>query len=169
MIRLARPSTFLAMLIVFAGACATLNEILQPPRFSAAGGRSAELRLLGPSAERPLGGAAIRLYARVENPNAFGVRIASLAGNLFLEDTRAAVVDLPLGLPLLANQDTIVPIDVSLGFGDLPGLAEIAARAVTRATLPYRLDARFTVDAGVLGTPTFGPETLMRGELAVRR
>lgn len=168
--KLARFSGFVALVaVVGIGACATLSEILQAPRFSAASGRSAELRLLGPSAQRPLGGAAVRLYARVENPNAFGLRIASLAGNLFLEDTRAAIVDLPLGLPLLAHQDTIVPIEIAVGFNDLPGLAEIAARALTRSTLPYRLDARFTVDAGVLGTPTFGPETLMRGELAIRR
>jgi len=167
--KLARLQRISVLLLVFAGACATLNQLLQPPRFSTATGRTAELRLLAPSASRPLGGAAVRVYARVENPNAFGVRIASLAGNLFLENTRAAEVDLPIGLPLLANQDTIVPIDIAVGFGDLPGLAEIAARAVTRSTVPYRLDAEFTVDAGMLGTPTFGPETLLRGDLTVRR
>jgi len=166
--KLARQATCAVLLMVI-GACATLNNLLQPPRFSAAAGRGAELRLLRPSADRPLGGAAVRVYARVENPNSFGVRIASLDGDLFLENTRAAIVDLPLGLPLLANQDTVVPIDIAVGFNELPGLADLAARALTRATLPYRLDARFTVDAGVLGTPTFGPETLLRGELAVRR
>ena len=167
--KLAHIPLLAATLALVIGGCATLNNIIQAPRFSAATGRSAELRLLGPSAERPLGGAAVRVYARVENPNAFGLRIASLAGNLYLEDTRAAIVDLPLGLPLIANQDTIVPIDIAIGFNELPGLADLATRALTRSALPYRLDARFTVDAGVLGTPTFGPETLLRGELAVRR
>jgi hypothetical protein len=150
-------------------ACASLGNLLQPPNISAAQNARAELRLLGPSLQRPLGGASVRLYARVQNPNAFGLTLGNVAGNLFLEDTRAADVSLPIGLPLAAQQDTVIPLDISLSFSDLPGLAEAAKRILLKQSVDYRLDGTFSVDAGALGQPTFGPQTLLRGALDIRR
>jgi hypothetical protein len=153
------------------GACAGLGlgDVVQAPRFTVAEGRTAELRLVGPSVQNPLGGAAIRLWTRVENPNAFGLALAALQGTLALEGTRAANVDFPLGVPLLARADTVIPLDITIGFSDLPGLADVAARLVTRSTVAYQLDGTVTVDAGALGQPKFGPSTLLRGDLVVRR
>lgn len=151
------------------GACASLQGLLQPPRISAAENANAQLRLLGPSAQRPLGGASIRLWARVENPNAFGLTLSSLAGNLFLEGTRAGEVTLPLGLPLTASEDTVIPLDIAISFADLPGLADAARRILTEQRVGYRLEGTFAVDAGPLGAPTFGPSTLLRGEVDVLR
>lgn len=145
-----------------AASCATLRNVVQPPEFSVASGRQAEIR---PS----LSGATVRLWARVHNPNPLGMTLARLSGNLFLESTRAANVDFPLGMPLLANQDTVVPIDVSIRWADLPGLADVASRLLTRSSIGYRLDGTVTVDAGVLGQPSFGPNTLLRGDLSVLR
>lgn len=155
-----------------AAACAGLGleNILQPPRFSVAEGRTAELRLVAPSSQSPLGGAGVRLWAHVENPNPFGLALTALEGALALEGTRAANVDFPLGVPLLANADTIIPLDITIRFADLPGLADVAARLLTRSTVGYQLDGTVTVDAGKLATGAkFGPTTLLRGELAVRR
>ena len=151
--------------------CAGLNlgEIVQAPRFSVASGRVAELRLAPPSLQNPLGGATIRLWARVENPNSFGLSLAALQGNLALEGTRAANVDFPLGVPLLARADTTIPLDITVSFSDLPGLADVATRLITRSTVAYQLDGTVTVDAGALGQPKFGPSTLLRGDLDVRR
>jgi hypothetical protein len=146
-----------------------LGDVIQPPRFSVASGTQAELRLVGPSAGRPLGGAAVRLWARVENPNSFGLSLAALRGDLALEGTRAADVDFPLGLPLTAGQDTVIPLDINISFSDLPGLADVAARLVTRNSVGYRLDGTVTVNAGPLGNPSFGPSTLLDGTLSVRR
>ena len=153
------------------GACAGLNlgNVLQPPRFSVASGRQAELRLLAPSAGRPLGGAAIRLWAHIENPNSLGLSLRAVQGSLSLEDTKAADVDFPLGLPLLAGQDTVIPLDINISFSDLPDLADVAARLVTRNAVDYRLDGTVSVNAGPLGTPTFGPSTLLNGTLSIRR
>lgn len=153
------------------GACAGLNlgNVIQPPRFSVASGRQAELRLLAPSAGRPLGGAAIRLWAHIENPNSLGLSLRAVQGSLSLEDTKAADVDFPLGLPLLAGQDTIIPLDINISFSDLPDLADVAARLVTRNAVDYRLDGTVSVNAGPLGTPTFGPSTLLNGTLSIRR
>jgi hypothetical protein len=149
--------------------CATLSNVIQPPRFSVASGRQAELRLVGPSIQNPTGGAAIRIWARVENPNGLGLTLAALRGNLFLEDTRAAAVDFPMGVPLVANQDTIIPLDISIRFSDIPGLADVASRLLTRSALTYRLDGTLTVDAGLLGQPSFGPQTWLRGQVDVTR
>jgi CheY-like chemotaxis protein len=50
-----------------------------------------------------------------------------------------------------------------------PGLADVASRLLTRSSVAYQLDGTVTVDAGVLGQPKFGPSTLLRGDVAVRR
>jgi len=163
------PVLAIALLSAVLAACATLGTVIQPPSFSMAPDQTAEFRLLSPSLQRPLGGATIRIYARVENPNPVGLRIARLAGTLLLEGTPAASVDLPLGLPLAAGQAAIVPLDFSIGFADLPGLADVATRAVTARTINYRLDGIVGVDAGPLGQPSFGPSTWLRGDLNVLR
>jgi len=153
------------------GACAHLGALaeVQAPRFEMAEGRQAELRLLPPSVERPMGGAAIRIWARVENPNPLSLTLSALDGTLYLEGTRAALVDFPLGIPLVAGQDTVIPLDIGIGFGDVPGLGDVASRALTQGRIGYRLDGTVQVDAGVLGRPRFGPRTWMDGMLNVYR
>ena len=155
--------------VALSASCATLRDIVQAPRFSVAPGRQATLRLIGPSLQNPLGGAAVRIWAQVENPNAFGFTLAGLTGNFFLEDTRAANVDLPLGLQLVANQTTVIPLDITIGFNEIPGLVDVATRLLTRSSVGYRLDGTITVDAGTLGRPSFGPNTLLRGDIVVQR
>jgi hypothetical protein len=150
---------------VLAG-CATLGGLsLMAPQFRVATEHQSQLRLQAPSGQQPLGGAALRLFVEVENPNPIGLTLATLAGDLFLEGTRAAAVDLPLGLPLRAGERTVVPIDILVSFQELPGLAEAAMRAVTGAPLNYRLDGLVGVDAGPLGQPSFGPMTIVQGEV----
>ncbi len=165
------PVVALAAAAVGFAACATVAELVQvqPPRFAAAEGRASQLELLAPAPDRPLGGAVVRIWSRVENPNRFGLTLTSLEGDMLLEGTRAAAVDLPLGLPLPAGRDTVIPIDVALSFSDLPGLADAAVRFATRRAVDYRLDGSFAVDAGAFGRPRFGPTTLLSGTLDVRR
>ncbi len=150
-------------------ACSSLGlgQVVQAPRISAAGTQQAQMQLVGPTLNNPYGGARIRLFARIENPNPFGLTLASLGGRLFLQQQEAALVDLPMGLPLLGQQDTIVPIDLTIGFDDLPNLADVVRRAVGGGSLDYRLDGSVGVDAGALGTPSFGPMTLMEGKVRV--
>jgi hypothetical protein len=147
-------------------ACATLGQfaaIVQPPRFEEADDRPAELRLIPPSAGRLLGGADIRLWTSVTNPNAFGFTLSSLEGTLFLEDSHAATADFPLGLPLGAGATTVIPIDLSIDFANLPRLADVVRRAAARQPIAYRLEGTVGIDAGRLGTPVFGPMTIVRG------
>ena len=153
------------------GGCAGLGlgDLIRAPEFSVASGRQAELRLIGPSSARPLGGASVRLWARVQNPNSLGISLTAVQGALALEGTKAADVDFPLGVPLLAGQDTVIPLDINISFSDLPGLADVAARLVTRSSVNYQLNGTVSVNAGPLGNPRFGPTTLLNGSLAIRR
>src|SRR5215203_2257552 len=150
--RLPRLAVF-ALLAVAAQACASLEglrALVQPPSFRQ-GEQPAEVRLVSPSANRPFGGATVRLWTDVSNPNPFGFTLGTLDGTLFLEGSRAAVADFPLGLPLAAGQRSTVPIDLSIRFSDLPGLADVVRRAARREPVEYRLDGTIGVDAGSLG------------------
>ena len=148
--------------------CATLEhlrQIVQAPRFEEVPDQPAELRLLSPRVGLPIGGAGVRLWTKVTNPNPFGFTLSTLQGTLFLEESRASSVDFPLGLPLGGRAETIIPIDLQISFSDIPGLASVIQRAIGRQPLAYRLEGTIGVDAGQFGEPTFGPMTLLRGEL----
>lgn len=163
------PRLIIASLVALtATGCAGLEGLrgfVQAPKFEEAPGQTAEIRLQGPSRSQPLGGAAIRLWTQVSNPNAFGFTLGTLRGTLNIENTRAADVDFPLGLPLRAGEQTTVPIDLAVSFSDLPGLAGAIRRAANREPLAYHLEGTIGVDAGQLGQPVFGPMTLLHGEM----
>ncbi len=158
----------LAACLIALSACTALEQLralVQPPRFEEARDRPAEIRLLGPGANRPLGGAGVRIWATVTNPNRFGFTLSRLRGQLYLEDSRATEIDLPLGLPLTAGATETFPIDLSISFADLPGLADVIRRAIGRQPIAYRVDGTIGVDAGRYGQPEFGPLTWLRGEI----
>jgi hypothetical protein len=171
-----RRSRSLAALVCLsaltAGGCASLGGLaglVRAPRFQRDDERPAELRLFGRTSTGGLGGAGVRLWARVFNPNRFGLTLSTLRGSLFLEETRSATVDLPLGLPLVAQEEQLVPIDITIDLADLPGLLNVVGRVAAGRSIGYRLDGTIGVDAGTLGTPTFGPMTLLSGDAQVRR
>jgi hypothetical protein len=166
-----RTLAVLATLAVAAGlsSCATLGQIVQPPLFELASSRESTLRLLAPSIRRPLGGAEIEVWARVENPNPVGFTLSRLAGTVLLANQPAADVDLPLGLPLEAAQDTVIPLTLTLSFSDLPDVADRVRDALSRGSIDYALRGTVAVDAGPLGQPTFGPETWLAGDVRVFR
>jgi hypothetical protein len=165
--------TLIAIVLALTGAaCASLGplgEVIQPPRFAEARDRANEVRLLSPSLDQPLGGAAVRVWARVSNPNPFGFTLSTLRAELSLEGTRAATGDFPLGLPLGAGGESVIPLDLSISFADLPRLAEAIRRAASGRPLAYDVAGTIGVEAGPLGRPTFGPMPLFRGEVMVRR
>jgi hypothetical protein len=158
-------ASLLALAVSGCAALEGLRGLVQAPRFEQEPGRQAEIRVLNPSRSLPAGGAGVRIWTHITNPNAFGLTLGTLRGTLHLEDSRAADVDFPFGLPLRAREEATVPIDISISFSDLPGLANVVRRAVARQPLAYHLEGTIGVDAGQLGQPTFGPMTLLRGEL----
>jgi Late embryogenesis abundant protein len=168
-VRITRVVAVLCVAIVMP-ACASLEglrALVQPPKFSETD-RPAEIRLAGPSADRPFGGATVRLWTEVSNPNPFGFTLGTLDGTLFLEGTRAADAAFPLGLPLDAGQTSVIPIELSISFSDLASLSDVVRRAARRESVEYRLEGTIGVDAGRLGQPVFGPMTLVRGDFRSR-
>jgi LEA14-like dessication related protein len=161
-LRLTLSIVFGVIALSSCGALSQLNALVQPPRFEQVQDRPAEIRMAG------LNGAAVRLWTRVSNPNPFGLTLGTLKGTLFLDDSRAADADFPLGLPLAANGESVIPIDISISFSDLPGLSNVARRILARQSVGYRLDGTIGVEAGRLGQPVFGPMTLLRGDTIVR-
>ena len=144
-----------------------LQHVIQPPRFEQAPNQPAELRLLGPGAGSPLGGAGVRIWLQVTNPNPFGFTLSTVKTDLSLEGNHAASGEFPLGLPLMAGQQTIVPLDLSISFADVPALSRTVGRLAVGGTAAYELDGTVGIDAGRLGTPTFGPMRLTTGQLQV--
>ena len=169
--KLARRTALLSVMTMSLSGCAGmgLQNVLQAPTFNVENSQQAQFRLLGPSAQNPLGGAAVRLYARVGNPNPVGLTLTRLVGQLQLEGSNAARVDFPLGVPLQAGGETVVPIDIAIDFNDLPGLANVARNALTGQGSRSSLHGTVGVDAGLLGQPSFGPMNLLEGSMRVTR
>ena len=160
---------FLALVLPACGQLATLGRIIQPPTFEQADGQPAEIRLMGPSRSLPAGGAGVRIWLEVSNPNPFGFTLRTLNATLALEGSHAATGDFPLGLPLAARQESVVPLDLSISFADLPGLGGVVRQVAAGGAIDYELDGTVGVDAGPFGTPTFGPMRLVTGELRLVR
>ena len=155
-----------------AAGCAGLGDltrVVQPPQFDQAEGQPAQLRLMPPSRTMPLGGAGVRIWLKVTNPNPFAFTLSTVSATLALQGRRAAEGEFPLGLPLTARGDSVVPLDLAVGFDDLPGLAGALRQLAVGGTVPYELSGTVGIDAGRLGTPTFGPMFLTRGDMRVVR
>lgn len=162
-----RMTAAVAIVLLTQAACATMGsfgQLVQPVHFEQADGRNAEIRLAGPRSGQPLGGAAVRIWTRVRNPNPFGLTLNTVRATLMLEDTRAADGEFPLGLPLRSGEDSVVPLDLSISFSDVPALATMFRRS-SASPLRYRVEGSFGVEVGRFGSPTFGPMTLFSGEM----
>src|SRR5262245_50238616 len=159
--------------IFFVAGCgitmAQLAHIVQPPRFAQPDDHDAAIRLTAPSAANPVGGAGVTLWLEVENPNPFGFTLSTLDATLRLQGTQAATGSFPLGLPLGAGQTSVVPLDLSISFADVPGLSSVVRQAVDGGPVSYQLDGTVGVDAGRFGQPTFGPLILVKGDLRIGR
>lgn len=155
--------------LLTATACATLSDVLgvEPPRLQHASERESTLRLRLPSIQHPSGAVTVRLWARVENPNGFGLTLSTFRGTLDLEDRQVADVDLPLGLPLQAGRDTVIPLEITFGRSAFDALGDVGRALLNRGTLTYELGGTIGVDAGPFGEPRFGPRSWLRGELDV--
>lgn len=145
-----------------------LRALIQPPRFEQAPDRPSEIRLSPLQSGRAAGGATVRIWTNVTNPNPFGFTLSTVQATLLLDDVEAADADFPLGLPLQARQTETIPFDLTVSFANVPRLANVIRQAASGGGLSYRLEGTVGVDAGRFGQPTFGPLTLVRGDLRAR-
>src|SRR4029450_1924519 len=144
------------VLVVATAGCATLGplaQIVQPPRFRQADNQPAQIRLIAPSLRNPTGGAGVRIWLEVTNPNSFGFTLSTVNATLALQGTRAANGDFPLGLPLRAGEQSVVPLDLTVNFADVPGLASVARQAATGGPIDYRPEGTVGVGGGCRGGP----------------
>ena len=151
--------------------CATLEglrALIQPPRFEQSRDRQSEIRILPVQAGRVAGGATVRIWTDVTNPNPFGFTLSTVQARLLLDDVEAADADFPLGLPLEPRQTETIPFDLTVSFANVPRLANVIRQAASGGGLSYRLEGTVGVDAGRFGQPTFGPLTLLTGDLRAR-
>jgi hypothetical protein len=164
-----RRNLGLALALAAAG-CASVAGLLgiAEPRFTVAGNRESTLRLGGPSVQHPRGSAIVRVWTQVSNPNSFGMTLTTLDGTLAFEGEDLVDVALPIGLPLVALADTVIPLDLTFGFESFSALGNVAMTLFTRDRLSYELKGTLGVNAGPLGEPTFGPRTWLRGEVDVQ-
>lgn len=160
-----------ANLVALAAAgCASLEglrALIQPPRFEQTGGRPSEIRVLPVQSGR-IGGATVRIWTDVTNPNPFGFTLSTVQATLLLADIEAADAEFPLGLPLQPRQTETIPFDLTVSFANVPRLANVIRQAASGGSLSYRLEGTVGIDAGRLGQPTFGPLTLLTGDLRAR-
>lgn len=76
--------------------------------------------------------------------------------------------DFPLGLPLQARQSETIPLELTVSFANVPRLANVIRQAAAGDGLDYRLEGTVGIDAGRFGQPTFGPMTILAGDLRAR-
>lgn len=145
-----------------------LRALIQPPRFEQTENRQSEIRLLPVQSGRIAGGATVRIWTDVTNPNPFGFTLSTVQATLLLDDIEAADADFPLGLPLQPRQTETIPFDLTVSFANVPRLANVIRQAAAGGGLSYRLEGIIGVDAGRFGQPTFGPLTLVSGDLRAR-
>jgi len=145
-----------------------LRALIQPPRFEQSADRPSEIRVLPLQSGRVAGGATVRIWTDVTNPNPFGFTLSTVQATLLLDDVEAADADFPLGLPLQPRQTETIPFDLTVSFTNVPRLASVIRQAASGGGLTYRLEGTIGIDAGRFGQPTFGPMTLVRGDVRAR-
>jgi hypothetical protein len=161
-------ANFVALSVAGCASLEGLRALIQPPRFEQAAGRPSEIRVLPVQAGRVAGGATVRIWTDVTNPNPFGFTLSTVQATLLLDDVEAADAEFPLGLPLQPRQTETIPFDLTVSFANVPRLAGIIRQAASGGGLSYRLEGTVGVDAGRFGQPTFGPMTLVSGDVRAR-
>lgn len=163
---------FANLLALTLAGCASLEglrALIQPPRFEQAPDRPSEIRLSPTQSGLGAGGGAtVRIWTNVTNPNPFGFTLSTVQATLLLDDVEAADADFPLGLPLQARQTETIPFDLTVSFANMPRLANVIRQAASGGGLSYRLEGTIGVDARRFGQPMFGPLTLVSGDLRAR-
>src|SRR3954464_10824487 len=77
--RRARTAVAMSCFLVVAG-CAELNQLaalVRAPQFDQATDRQAEFRVMGAGSGLPIGGAGVRLWTKVTNPNPFALTLGT--------------------------------------------------------------------------------------------
>jgi hypothetical protein len=133
---------------------------VRPPRFKLTDDHPSAIHFRMPL--KPSGGADIRLWIKVLNPNPFAITLEKLETRLILAGYRAAYGNVLMDLSIDAGQSSVVSLNLSFSSADL-----MLNPAVVGPTVNYRLNGVVWIDAGKFGRPMFGPIAILSGELPV--
>lgn len=110
------------------------------------------------------GAAVFDVHLRAHNPNPVGLSLATLDGDFYLGDRRAATTTFRHGVDLPARGSSDLTLEVRVPLAQAPALLQTVAGLLTGAATSYRVDA--TVGARVFGTvQRFPRATLARGSV----
>jgi LEA14-like dessication related protein len=119
------------------------------------------LRLNPPGLDNIAPEAVIRITLDARNPNPFDLNLEELRMDLALDGAKVAAASIN-SLALKQNgalSTFFVDVEVPITTASLQSLGKI----ISGASVQYRLDGAFRVDAGPIGKPRFGPVTLAQG------
>lgn len=136
-----------------------IQNVVRSPQFEMR--EAGLLRLNPPGLNGVAPEAVIRITLDARNPNPFDLSLTELSADLYLDNSKLATATLA-GLQMKANgvpSTFFVDVNVPIQVQSLQNLGRIVAGA----SVTYKLDGSFRVDAGPLGKPRFGPYTLAEG------
>ncbi len=153
----------LLLVALLLAACAPGARMLSAPTFRLDPNGSGFLRIDPPGVGD--GSAVFRLVLVAENPNPFALRLASVDGDLFMQEVRVARAQFRGDLELPPQGSSRLVMDVGVPLTAAPALLESLANVLGGGELRYRVEAGVGVD--VLGTVQRFPRfTLVEGGLS---
>lgn len=110
------------------------------------------------------GAAVFDIHLQVHNPNPIGLSLATLDGDFYLGDRRAATTTFRHGIDLPARGSSDVMLEVRVPLAQAPAVLQTVAGLLTGSATSYRVDA--TVGVRVFGAvQRFPRATLAQGSV----
>lgn len=156
-------SVSLLVLLGLLVSCAPATQGFSSPTFRLLQEGSGLIRLNPPGVGD--GTATFRLVVEVSNPNPFGLQIAGIDGDLFLNGRRAASGTSPSGFVLASRGVSLQTFEIAVPLRETTALLEVLARLLIGDPVAYRFDGSITLT--VFGVSQRLPTvTLVEGTLS---
>ncbi|MDZ7703136.1 MAG: LEA type 2 family protein [Trueperaceae bacterium] len=150
------------IVLLLSGCIPGVGSLIEAPRFSLAP-NGAQLVRLNPPGVGPAA-ALFRFDVNVENPNSFGLELAGLDFDFFVEGNQVARSQFREGVQLAANGRSQLTLDVSVPLREGIRLLVDLGELIVGQPTDYRLDG--TVSVRALGSVQRLPElTIVSGTL----
>ncbi|WP_034342783.1 LEA type 2 family protein [Deinococcus misasensis] len=159
--RTLRTPILLGIFAALASGCAVVRTTVQPPEFQVQ--QFQLVRYTIPNILNPFNGEATFLMdVRVTNPNAFGLQVRRIDGELLLDGQNFGKATIP-NLRLEPNQSTTVTTEFTLPVN--LNLASKIADIASGKRVDYLVKSTIQVDAGLIGTATFSNIVVAQGNV----
>ncbi|GEM49040.1 LEA type 2 family protein [Deinococcus cellulosilyticus] len=161
MIKVLKNPLLLTFFAALTSGCAVVKTTVQPPEFQVQSFQMTRYTI--PNLLNPFEGeATFRMDVRVTNPNAFGLQIRRIQGDLLLDGQNFGQAVIP-NLSLQPNGSDVVTTEFTLPVG--LNLASKIADIAQGRRVDYLVKTNVQVDAGLLGTVTFSNMVVAQGNV----